>query len=119
MSREDFTEDFTDESEIQPGDWVQVWGQVQPIDCHPEDVVVEFFSHSDQYQASVRRDRVEAPAEPPPFLTLCTSLYGTLSGYLWRCALREHGPHVQHSANGGSLHWGDDKAVGHIEERSR
>lgn len=102
------------------GDWVQVWGQVAEIDApgvHPEDVLVEFFSHSEQYRCHVRKDRVEAASELPAFVTACTALFlfaGGRNGLFVRCALHaQHGGKHQDSA--GDTY---DKAavVGYMEE---
>lgn len=62
-----------------PGDWVQVWGQVVNQPCHPEDVVVEFFSHSSNYAADILRERVTVQ-NFSPFATKCKALHGA-GGY--------------------------------------
>lgn len=78
------------------GEWVQVWGQIVAGKTHPEDVMVEFFSHSEQYQAHVRIDRVEKSEFLPDFVEMCRALRMTNKGNLRRC--------VRHEKHGGD-HW--------------
>lgn len=92
--------------EIRVGDWVQVWGQVKRVDqpgVHPEDVSVEFFSHNEQWNGHVRRDRVTKVEVVPPFVERCSSLHpysaltptGRIEAYV-RCEMHEGhtGQHV-------------------------
>lgn len=98
------------------GDWVQVWGQVVEGATHPEDVLVEFFSHSEQYEAHVRADRVVASRRLPDFVSRCTDLYGGGEGPLWRCTRHsKHGD--QHEANDGKLRWLPHETVGYFEDK--
>jgi hypothetical protein len=96
------------------GEWVTVWGQVADAPSHPEDVPVSLFSHSDQYTAYVRADRVEAQSSPPAFAGRCTRLYQTTHDYLWRCE-RHDGHGGNHEANHVLL-WAEADSVGCIEE---
>lgn len=103
---------------------MQVWGQVRSlsggdgIGVHPDDVLVEFFSHSDQYAAHVRRDRVVVPDALPDFVRTCTALRAALDGTLHRCIHHEHHDEDNHqSADGVFFGDGHDaKLVGYIEE---
>lgn len=110
-------------SDLEPGSWVTVYGQVveagdHSTRTHPEDVLVEFFSHSDQYQAHVRRDRVR-PVEPPEGIAeRCPHIADSLTGgeALVRCI--KHLKHSgQHSDRSGRKVWLDNATVGYFEER--
>lgn len=105
-----------------PGDWVQVFGQVAAVErVHPDDVVVELFSHSDQYQAHVRRDRVALVAPPEGIATRCTALYAVPkrpNDALLRCRKHEgHSPrHEAIAADGAPWGWTDEQTAGHMED---
>lgn len=105
-------------AEFKQGAWVRVWARVVHQDhLHPEDVRLEFESHNEQYEAHVRKDRVEAADEIPEFAIRCTHLYGSTltDGQYWRCYLYERHPD-NHVANAGSLSWSDEQTAGYIEE---
>lgn len=101
----------------EPGDWVLVWGQVREGNTHPEDVIVEFFSHSEQYACHVRTDRVVTNQELPEFATRCTALFWFAGGdneLLIRCARHlHHGK--KHRDSSGDVYT-EDLVVGHMEE---
>jgi hypothetical protein len=59
---------------LQPGDWVQAWGQVKSVDLSREEVTIEFFSKTDQWQGIILMERVVKPAEPPSFASRCPVL---------------------------------------------
>jgi len=107
-----------------PGDWVQVFGQVAAAErVHPDDVVVELFSHSDQYVAVVRRDRVVHIAPPEGIATRCTALYVVPkqpNDALLRCHKHDgHAPrHEAVAANGAPWGWIDEQTAGHMEDPS-
>lgn len=62
---EDKDDLYVEPEPLKAGDWVWVAGQITETHQHPEDVTVEMFSHNEQYQADVRRDRVERMAGVP------------------------------------------------------
>lgn len=105
---------------MKKGDWVQAWGQVRKIDepgVHPEDVLVEFFSHNEQWAGHVRLDRVVEVDQDslPGFIGTCTAMHETKSGAYRRCVLHErHGDYL-HQDNKGSR-WDNSFTVGHFEE---
>lgn len=76
---------MSDENKIQIGEWVLVWGQVRESPHHPEDVVVEFFSHNEQWAGHIRLDRVKPAGGDPPFAAQCPALRKTKSGAFRRC----------------------------------
>jgi molybdenum cofactor biosynthesis enzyme MoaA len=99
----------------QAGDWVQVWGQVRRGETHPEDVLVEFFSHSEQWAGHVRTDRVVwTPGEAPDFVYQCTRLHLTANDALRRC-IKHDGHGGKHRDNRGTK-FTDDEVAGYIEE---
>lgn len=95
----------------QVGEWVLVWGQVAPGNTHPEDALVEFFSHNEQFRCHVRRDRIEAGGVPA-FAQICRSLYRDKKGRFIRCEspLDHHAAHMN-----GSQIWNDLGQAGWIE----
>ena len=102
---------------IEKGAWVKVWGQVAKTGdeqgVHPEDTLVEFFSHNEQYQGHVRTDRIETAKGLPKWAARCTALAELSFESIKRC--------MGHDRHGGD-HWhGDDKwtdgeCYGHVEE---
>jgi hypothetical protein len=106
-----------DETTLEPGNWVRVWGRVADGRHHPEDALVKMFSHSEEYHAHVRLDHIEVTEDVPAFVGQCTALHAASAfpGMYWRCDLLLEHPRL-HTANGGSLTWGDDKTAGHIGE---
>jgi len=99
------------------GDWVLVWGQIRRGRTHPEDVLVEFFSHNEQWAGHIRTDRVVISDLQPDFVTTCTAMFryaGGANGLFVRCALHE-GHSKKHRDSGGTL-YNDDDVVGHFEE---
>jgi hypothetical protein len=105
-----------------PGDWVQIAAQVAVAErSHPEDVVVELFSHNEQYAAAVRRDRVVRTA-PPAFAMRCTRLYQTpkaVNDELIRCRLHENhaDEHSATASDGAPWTWPEEASVGYMEDR--
>ena len=104
----------------EPGQWVQVYGQVcEHAGVHPDDVLVEFFSHSDQYRAHVLADRVR-PVDPPEGIAeRCNALRSddTHSLSYLRCT-RHLGHGGEH--NGGvesEFSWPDSHVDAYVEER--
>lgn len=99
------------------GDWVLVWGQVKAGNTHPEDVIVEFFSHSEQYACDVRTDQVVITQELPEFASRCTALFWFAGGdneLLIRCARHLHHGKLHRDTSGDT--YADGQVVGHIEE---
>jgi hypothetical protein len=99
------------------GDWVQVWGQVREGLTHPEDVMVEFFSHSEQWAGHIKTDRVVFTGEVPDFVETCTALLkfaGGDNGLLVRCVL--HHGHDKKHRDKADTRYGEDMVVGYIEE---
>lgn len=99
----------TETDHMPPGRWVLVWGQLVDKPAHPEDVVVEFFSHGEQWRGHVRRDRVE-PAPTPDFAVQCHSLRQVKPHRYARCEETQNhsgdhrsGRHIwtDHGADGG------------------
>ena len=106
----------------QEGDWVLAWGQVMGVDekgIHPEDVVVEFFSHNTQWSGHIRKDRVRPSEVLPDFVTACTALFmyaGGENGLFVRCALHDgHG--VKHQDSAGTV-YEESHVIGYIEEKT-
>ncbi len=93
------------------GTWVQVWGQVVEKKHHPEDVVVEFFSHNEQYHCDVRRDRVVV-GDTPDFAERCVHLK-EVDGMYARCTSHK-GHSYKHQA--GELSWASINSNGFFEE---
>lgn len=99
------------EAKLRPGDWVRAWGQVVERPAHPDDVVVEFFSHNEQWAGHVRRERVES-ASVPNFAEPCASLYEDRPGHLLRCSL--HHNHAQAHTRGAQT-WNNDGQYGYVD----
>jgi hypothetical protein len=98
-----------------PGDWVQVWGQVRRGLTHPEDVLVEFFSHSEQWAGHVKTDRIVFTGEEPDFVIQCTRLRMTANNAMRRCT--KHDGHAgKHRDNTGTK-FDEDEVVGYFEDR--
>lgn len=116
-------------SPLCPGDWVQVYGQVVDIDGHPDDIIVEFLSHSENYQGHILRSRT-TPVDPPKDTHPCVALIKTETGLFARCE-RHHGlPHyativtmLEGTAEASLVfstktrEWYDDLTAGYIEIR--
>lgn len=96
---------------MRPGDWVLVRGQIVDKPAHPDDVVVEFFSHNEQWSGHVERDRV-APSEVPDFAAPCASVYEDAPGHLLRCSL--HHNHAQAHVRGAQT-WNNGGQYGYVE----
>lgn len=108
--------------EPQEGDWVQVYGQVAPRGrVHPEDVVVTLYSHSDEYEASVRKDRVIKCDPPEGIYQRCTAMRAgfvieSAESTFIRCGLHyDHGG--QHLHKERNICWPDSHTDGYFEER--
>lgn len=99
--------------EARPGDWVLCWGQVLDKRSHPEDAVVEFFSHNEQWSGDVRRDRIEQ-ADVPDFAVQCLHLTEDKRNKFYRCELPDG--HAGDHTRGGYA-WGDDSTDAYLEER--
>lgn len=101
------------------GDWVLVWAQLlKQEQVHPEDYVIDLFSHNEQYQCDVRKDRVLFPEKQPDFAPRCTSVYSggskNADTVLWQC-VRGAGHTKKHRANSDTLEWEDNQTIGHID----
>lgn len=92
------------------GDWVSVQGQVTGFPV-PEDLVVEFFSHSDQWRGAVRVDTVLAKIDPPEG-SRCTHMYSMTVGSYVRCE-----SHLGHSEDHHmrEIRWTDSQSAGYFE----
>jgi hypothetical protein len=53
-------------SGFKPGDWVKITAKVAEVSPNCVDLVVELFSKTDQYLASVRADNCEPTSKPIP-----------------------------------------------------
>jgi hypothetical protein len=106
---------MADEGKIKIGDWVLAWGQVRESNHHPEDVVIEFFSHNEQWAGHIRLDRVQPATTPPPFdAAQCNALRRTKSGSLRRCVrLDQHGKKHE---DGKGKRFGNLDVAGFFEE---
>ena len=98
--------------DLKPGEWVAAFGQLVDRPNHPDDVVVQFFSHNEQYDCHIKRDRV-AVVDPPDFALTCNSLYRNDDRSLLRCTLHERHPGA-HTA--GSQMWNDLGEYGRVEQ---
>lgn len=110
-----------DPSIIERGEWVKVWAQVKltprDVGVHPEDFLVEVFSHNEQYDCHVRADRVEKVTSVPDFVETCTALRQTPSitpPTYQRCA-RHHGHGKAHRTEWGNK-FSDNEVVGYFED---
>ena len=104
-------------SKPKAGDWVLVWGQLHPRSTHPEDVSIEFSSHSEQYLADVRVDWVELADHLPEFARTCTALFqfaGGDNGLFVRCE-RHEGHGKKHRDTAGNK-YAESQVVGYMEE---
>lgn len=99
-------------SDLEPGRWVLAWGQVIDKPHHPEDAVVEFFSHNEQWAGHVRRDRIEE-ADLPDFAIQCGSLRQVKPNRYARC---ENTAGHSRNHDSGRHHWTDNGAHGGIDE---
>lgn len=102
---------------MQQGDWVQVWAQVSKVNepgVHPEDVLVEFFSHSEQWQGHVRLDRVIETDKVPDFAGTCTHMHNTNKGAYRRCV--KHDRHGGNHRDNKDVEWDSRFTVGYFEE---
>ena len=100
------------------GDWVLVWGQIQAGQTHPEDVIVEFFSHMEQYECHVKTDRIviNDRDELPDFAQECTDLFEYKPDKLIRCIL--HHDHGQPHRDRKGRTWVDEESYGYVEVRT-
>lgn len=73
---------------LRRGDWVALFAQVVDPDPHEDDVVLDLWSHNEQYHALVRRDRI-IPVETPDWALQCSSLYQQDDKSLLRCDLHD------------------------------
>jgi hypothetical protein len=112
-------------SDPEVGDWVQVYAQrvATPYSSeHPEDWVVKMQSHSDDYLAHVRRDRVVKCDPPPDIAMRCNHLWEQPEehGYrLLRCTRHyDHGGEHEATFDGKIGHWTSRETAGYFEERS-
>lgn len=103
--------DCQSEPTPRPGDWVTVLGQVVDKPTHPSDLVIELFSHNEQYACHVERGRI-SPAEVPALADRCAALFDKGNERLLRCMLHldHYGDHRQ-----GKWHWNDSATYGHVE----
>ncbi len=95
-----------------PGDWVLCWGQVVDRLAHDDDAVVEFFSHNEQYQCHVRRDRIEQ-ADPPPFANQCNHMRQGHTNEFFRCELTD-GHTAEHKWRND--YWSNRATAGYLED---
>jgi hypothetical protein len=109
----------TDKRYPEKGDWVLVWGQVREGKTHPEDVIIGFASHSEQYECHIKTDAVVVTVDQPDFVRTCTAMFefmGGPNGLFVRCALHEqHGE--KHRDSAGTTYEESD-VVGYFEEAS-
>jgi hypothetical protein len=102
---------------IQIGDWVRVYGQILDPGVHPDEYLVEFFSHNEQWSGLVLRSRCEAVDPPPGIAGRCTHLWVTemeATEVFLRCTRHlQHG--AQHAAAG--VTWEDYASHGYLEEK--
>jgi hypothetical protein len=99
---------------LRPGDWVTDYGQVLAGGSHhPDDVRVELFSHNEQYEVYVLRDRVTKILPPQGVAFRCTSLYPLGVGFA-QCSLHErHGG--DHAFKTGGMRWTDADESGRLD----
>lgn len=98
------------------GQWVKVWAQVKDNDPHPEDYIVTLFSHNEEYDAYVRRDRVFITNVVPEWAERCRALtYYEGAGALYRCE-RPQGHAGDHEDVDGDP-FNDDGVIGYFEEK--
>jgi len=98
------------------GDWVQVWGQIIRGKTHPEDVLVEFFSHNEQYSCHVKTDRIVYTGEQPEFVETCTALHEVMKTHLFaRCT--QHNDHAGDHVDIEGVTFSESQVVGYIEEK--
>lgn len=108
---------------VNRGDWVQVYAQIRDPNPHPDDYTVDLFSHSDQYQAMVRRDHT-VKCDPPidqGIAQRCHHLYQYPNrNLLARCTkhLRHEAMHEAFDVEAGDVFvWGDKATVGYMEDK--
>jgi hypothetical protein len=53
------------EIDPKPGQWVRIRAKVVPGSVHPDDALVELWSHNEQYLAHVRRSDIVDVVKPP------------------------------------------------------
>jgi hypothetical protein len=98
---------------FRPGDWVLVYARVERHAGHPDDMLVRFESHNEDYTAAVRLDRVVMSTELPTWARLCTAMVAEDDGRYVRCeALERHAGWHTH----GERQWDNRTTVGHIED---
>lgn len=111
----------------QPGDWVQVYGQVKnerPVSGRDdEDIAIEFFSIGEQFTVPIRRDRVIKCDPPGDIAQRCPHLaefrLDVDTEYLMkRCTLHDgHAGDHTCRVGGEQRQWGSLSTVGYFEER--
>lgn len=104
------------------GDWVLVYGQVRKINesgVHPDDAVIEFFSHNEQWAGHVELKRIQPlPAgNQPDFIYQCSSMRRASSlanaNFYARCERHDrHGG--RHKS--GNVEWTSVDEDGYFEE---
>jgi hypothetical protein len=104
-----------DETYPSEGDWVLVWGQIRRGRTHPEDVLVEFFSHSEQYACHVKTDRIVHTCEQPEFAIQCTRLHLTANSALRRC--EKHDGHKGKHRDDRGDKFTEAEVAGYFEEK--
>lgn len=115
-------------TEFIEGTWVKVWAKVpgpktytvEALRSHPDDVLLEFHNHGEDFLAPVSPDRVEIALEIPKFVGRCYHVYGNKSEWSdsinWRCTLHRDHAEELHVANSGSLQWNDDQTAYYAED---
>jgi hypothetical protein len=106
-----------DEDYPAAGEWVQVWGQVRKGPTHPEDVLIEFFSHSEQYACHVKTDRIVwTPGVVPDFVEKCTAMHEVTKTHMFaRCT--QHHDHPGDHEDIEGVKFSESQVIGYIEEK--
>ena len=102
-----------EERELQPGEWVAVQAQVIDPHFHPDDLLVQFRSHNEEFEAPVLKRRAK-PCPRPDDVEQCGAL-GEFGDLLARCMDYDQHPLGVH--RNGERSWSDDEVVGWFGDR--
>lgn len=113
---------------VRVGDWVLVLGQVKGTPyagdvSDPDDITVEFFSKTDQYEAVVRTSRIIDKSEPPEGWPGCNHMARPEHTHPKAvvCCERHDGHSGLHSVDldeDGVFEWPSKQTIGYLVERS-
>ena len=103
---------------VQAGDWVAIYAQVVNGSPTRNEITVELFSKSDQYQAVVLANNMIPLGCPPDFAPLCSHMFQK-DGMFLKCGdgYGHEGIHQVKTPDGAVVSWESVDTVGYFEAR--